>query len=168
MARLAAATVALEGSHAFGRSALALWDLTDHPSAPIVVVERQRRIHGVRVVVRSWAMVFSTTRRRGIPTVTLDVALASIAATDSSAVRRQVISERTDAEALPLSDWSRDFADRIIAVDGRLVAQVDLAFPDRRHAIELDSVEFHFDLESFESDRRRDVEIANEGWLVDR
>ncbi len=55
-----------------------------------------------------------------------------------------------------------------VDVDGTLVAQVDLAWPHCRAAIELDSLEYHFDLLSFESDRRRDVEIGNQGWSVDR
>ena len=80
----------------------------------------------------------------------------------------------------PLSDWSRMVADllvgagfeypalehRVRRADGNFVAQVDLAFPSHRVAIELDSARWHDNRESFVQDRRRRNEITLAGWTV--
>ena len=50
--------------------------------------------------------------------------------------------------------------------DGSLVAQVDLAFPSHRVAIELDSARWHDNRESFVQDRRRRNAITLAGWTV--
>ncbi|GAB2931150.1 type IV toxin-antitoxin system AbiEi family antitoxin domain-containing protein [Rhodococcus aerolatus] len=48
--------------------------------------------------------------------------------------------------------------------DGRLVARLDLAWPDHRVAVEYDGLEFHRDRRSLENDRRRAAELLGEGW----
>ncbi len=98
------------------------------------------------------------------------------------ATLRSVVADRAVDGAVPLSAWSRTFADRLAGSGlprprlewrvhdrhGAFVAQVDAAYPSIRVAMELDSVRHHFDLESFESDRARDLALARCGWSVDR
>ncbi len=98
-----------------------------------------------------------------------------------SALLGRVLEDRDGETAVPLSVWSRRFARGLddaglpptemewrIEHHGRLVAQVDLAFPSARYAIELDSVSFHLNRAAFEEDRRRDADLATAGWLVRR
>ncbi len=49
---------------------------------------------------------------------------------------------------------------------GSLLAQVDLAYPDQRVAIELDSVRWHHNQRSFVEDRRRRNRLLLAGWNV--
>ncbi len=93
---------------------------------------------------------------------------------------RASLAERFDDQAVPLSDWSRmvavllvdaglerpEFEHRVCLADGRFVAQVDLAFPAQRVAIELDSARWHDNRESFVNDRRRHNAITLAGWTV--
>ncbi len=95
---------------------------------------------------------------------------------------RQVLTDHAVDPALPLSDWGRWFVvglvdaglprprmeHRVIDPRGRLVAQVDAAYPDLRYAIELDSKAFHLSPEAFERDRERDGTLAQHGWTVRR
>jgi very-short-patch-repair endonuclease len=46
------------------------------------------------------------------------------------------------------------------------VARVDFAYPDRGIAIELDSVRFHLDRETFEKDHDKRARLAALGWTV--
>ncbi len=99
-----------------------------------------------------------------------------------SALVMRVIKDRSADLAVPLSQWSRDFAAklvtsglprpqmeyRVLDESGRLIAQVDLAYPEYRYAIEIDSVAFHLNSEAFEVDRRRDADLARQGWSVAR
>ncbi len=99
-----------------------------------------------------------------------------------SALLGRVLDERgPDVGRVPLSVWSRKFARALddaglappvyewrVLRHGRLVAQVDLAYPELRYAIELDSVSHHLNREAFEEDRRRDGDLASVGWLVRR
>ena len=55
---------------------------------------------------------------------------------------------------------------RICDSGGTLLAQVDLAYPARRVAIELDSVRYHLNRESFVADPRRRNRLALAGWTV--
>lgn len=95
-------------------------------------------------------------------------------------VLRQVLEERRAGDAVPLSEWSR-MVSRLLVASGverpvlehrvldernRFVAQVDLAYPDDRIALELDSVAFHHNLASFRSDRSRMRRLVIEGWTV--
>lgn len=94
---------------------------------------------------------------------------------------RAVLDERTAMPAVPLSQWSRDVAG-LLAGDGRLrrpvlehrvhspggglVAQLDLAYPDAKLGIELDSVRHHLNRDSFERDPVRRNRLEAEGWTV--
>ena len=89
------------------------------------------------------------------------------------------LAERHGDQRAPLSAWSRQVqrlladaclgrptVEHRVVVDGRLVAQVDLAYPDHRLAIELDSRRHHLNTASFESDSRRRNRLASVGWTV--
>ena len=93
---------------------------------------------------------------------------------------RNALFARSGEGGVPLSDWSRMVADllessglprpvyehRVEGLDGEFVAQVDLAYPSARLAIELDSVGWHFNLESFVNDPRRRNALFVAGWSV--
>ena len=99
---------------------------------------------------------------------------------DGCAALRAALDARLDDGSVPLSEWSRMVSDllvnagiaapvmehQVLGPDGRLVAQVDLAYPDRRLAIELDSVRWHHNLDSFGSDRQRRNRLLLTGWNV--
>ncbi len=99
---------------------------------------------------------------------------------DGCGVLRSVLDERLPGQGIPLSRWSRLVADllvdgglpppvfeyRVTAPSGALVAQVDLAYPASRVAIELDSVRWHLSRRAFERDRRRCNGLAVHGWRV--
>ena len=55
---------------------------------------------------------------------------------------------------------------RACAADGEFLAQVDLAYPVHRVAIELDSVRYHLNRESFVADPRRRNRLTIAGWTV--
>ncbi len=88
--------------------------------------------------------------------------------------------EALGADPVPLSEWSRMVAElllsfgldypaleyRVLGQDGALVAQVDLAYPSVRLAIELDSVRWHFNRVSFAEDPRRRNAMFLAGWNV--
>lgn len=93
---------------------------------------------------------------------------------------RDVLDARCGDEPVPLSDWSRWVCDllsgaglarpmleyRVHDAEGKFIAQVDLAYPTRRLAIELDSVRWHHNRESFITDRRRRNRLQAAGWDV--
>ena len=93
---------------------------------------------------------------------------------------RSVLDECLGDDPIPLSEWSRMVEDlltdsglprprleyRICDRAGTLLAQVDLAYPDHRVAIELDSVRYHLNRESFVSDPRRRNRLTLAGWKV--
>lgn len=93
---------------------------------------------------------------------------------------RNALLARSGEGGVPLSDWSRMVADllassgqprpvfehRVEGRDGEFVAQVDLAYPSARLAIELDSVGWHFNLKSFVDDPRRRNSLFVAGWNV--
>ena len=93
---------------------------------------------------------------------------------------RVALEARLGEDPVPLSEWSRmvermlvDFGlprprleHRICRSDGSLVAQVDLAYPASRVAIELDSVRWHHNRTSFVEDRRRRNRVMLAGWNV--
>lgn len=98
---------------------------------------------------------------------------------DGCAAFRASLEDRGD-EAVPLSAWSRMVADllvesgldqpimehRVHTTDGSFVAQVDLAYPDCRVAIELDSKRWHLNRVSFEKDPERRNRLTIAGWTV--
>lgn len=99
---------------------------------------------------------------------------------NGSAALRRLLDERFGDDRLPLSAWSRWVANlitdaglpapelehRIVAPDGRFIAQVDLAYPEARVAVELQSVRFHLHRRAFESDASRFAGLAALGWVV--
>ena len=93
---------------------------------------------------------------------------------------REVLADRLGDDPVPLSEWSRMVEEllidaglarprleyRIRGADGVFLAQVDLAYPVHRVAIELDSVRHHLNRESFVSDPRRRNALTVAGWTV--
>ncbi len=49
---------------------------------------------------------------------------------------------------------------------GRLIARVDLCWPDRRLVVEADGFAFHSDRTAYRRDRQRMNELARQGWRV--
>ena len=98
---------------------------------------------------------------------------------DGCAAFRASLEERAD-EPIPLSAWSRMVADLLVesglsrpvmehqvhTPGGEFVAQVDLAYPDRRVAIELDSRRWHLNRVSFDKDPERRNRLTILGWTV--
>ncbi len=216
VAHLTCAVGALDGM-AWRRSGLALHGIrSHHPNRPDVLSRRQDRSETVAVG-RYDPTVWRVVLRAGLPCLTLEDTVASMAGishpdrfdelvdsvildqrTDWTAlavsfkrIRRQgrlgsamlgrVLDERGESTTVPLSIWSRKFIRALddtglprpqmewrVEREGHLIAQVDLAYPDIRYAIELDSVSYHLSREAFEEDRRRDSDLAVAGWLVRR
>ena len=93
---------------------------------------------------------------------------------------RDALDERCGDDPVPLSAWSRMMVDllldagldrpameyRICGSGGEFVAQVDLAYPECRVAIELDSKRWHLNSVSFERDPRRRNALTVVGWTV--
>ena len=93
---------------------------------------------------------------------------------------RDALEERRGDDAVPLSAWSRMVSDLLVDYglarpalefqirdpSGEFVAQVDLAYPDHRVAIELDSKRWHLNSVSFERDPRRRNALTVIGWTV--
>lgn len=98
---------------------------------------------------------------------------------DGCAAFRASLEDR-GGEAIPLSAWSRMVADllvesglrrpvmeyRVHNPGGGFVAQVDLAYPDCRVAIELDSRRWHLNRVSFDKDPERRNRLTILGWTV--
>ena len=93
-------------------------------------------------------------------------------------VLREVLDSRMPDSGVPLSKWSRlvgrllvdaglpepVYEYRILDRAGALIAQVDLAYPEAKVAIELDSIAWHFNRASFHHDRARWNAITRERW----
>jgi len=93
---------------------------------------------------------------------------------------RAILDVRYGDESVPLSSWSRMVSDllvdwgrpkpeleyRVLARDGSFVAQVDLAYAESKLAIELDSIRWHLNHESFRRDPRRRNKLILAGWTV--
>lgn len=96
------------------------------------------------------------------------------------ATLRAVLDDRLGDDSVPLSEWSRMVEELLVASGltrprleyricdgaGVLLAQVDLAYPARRVAVELDSVRYHLNRESFVADPRRRNRLTVAGWKV--
>lgn len=81
---------------------------------------------------------------------------------------------------VPMSDWSNWAVDLLVAnripkpeleatihgADGRIIGQVDLYWPKFKLVVELDGRQFHWNHDSFASDRKRDARLSAEGILV--
>lgn len=99
---------------------------------------------------------------------------------DGCGALRASLDARLGDDPVPLSEWSRMVQDLLVGVgfsrprleyricraDGSFIAQVDLAYPRHRLAIELDSVRYHLNRESFVSDPRRRNRLMVAGWDV--
>jgi hypothetical protein len=95
-------------------------------------------------------------------------------------VLRALLEYRHGSPVVPLSEWSRDVAERLVDAPvpafeleyavrderGQHVLQVDIAFPTHRVAVELDSVEFHSGRAHMERDKRVRNELRRLGWVV--
>ena len=55
---------------------------------------------------------------------------------------------------------------RIEAPGGRVIARLDLAYPDERVGLELDGFRFHDTRESFDAERAKGNELQALGWNV--
>ena len=98
---------------------------------------------------------------------------------DGCAAFRSSLEDR-DGDPVPLSAWSRMVADLLVESGlarpemeykvedavGTFVAQVDLAYPDCRVAIELDSRRWHLNRVSFDADPERRNRLTVTGWTV--
>lgn len=94
-------------------------------------------------------------------------------------LRRQ-IEWRIDQRRVPMSAWSRsverllvehglpkpELEWPIIGEQGVVIASADLAYPEHRLVIELDSVRWHLNRTSFQSDRTRTNQLVTLGWTV--
>lgn len=93
---------------------------------------------------------------------------------------RALLEDRHGDEPLPLSAWSNLVRDLIVdaglpepkleydavGADGRIITVLDLAWPDRLLALELDSVRWHLNRKSFEKDRRKRNKARLAGWVI--
>ncbi len=93
---------------------------------------------------------------------------------------RAALARRQPDGGVPLSRWSRmvgqlledaglaapSYEYRVLDPTGALIAQVDLAYPGLGIAIELDSVTWHLNRESFQTDRARWNALTLAGWQL--
>jgi hypothetical protein len=92
---------------------------------------------------------------------------------------RAILEERYGSK-VPLSSWSRRVARLFVAAglpepeleyvirteSGIFIAQVDVAYPEARLAIELQSKAFHLNDSAFERDATRRNRIVRHGWTA--
>ncbi len=92
---------------------------------------------------------------------------------------REILEHRIATDPIPDSAWNRmvgqllrswglpePLYEYVVRSGSDFLARVDLAYPDQRIAIELDSVRWHLNRESFEKDPRRKNRLINQGWTV--
>lgn len=108
------------------------------------------------------------------------LAIHSIQGRNGCGPLRAILDARYGDEAIPDSGFNRMVVQLLVQMGlpspvveheivdqrGRFVARVDLAYPSRRLAIELDSVRWHLNRESFEQDPRRKNALMLLGWTV--
>lgn len=108
------------------------------------------------------------------------LALHSIQGRNGCGPLRALLDARYGEESIPDSAWNRMVGQLLIRSgvgiptyehairdrEGQFVARVDLAFPQQRVAIELDSIRWHLNRESFERDPRRKNRLVLLGWTV--
>lgn len=90
----------------------------------------------------------------------LDVRYGDTRVPDSAFNR--LVGQLLDRAGLPSANYEYEIADH----RGRFIGRVDLAYPRQRLAIELDSVRWHLNRESFEKDPRRKNRLMLAGWTV--
>ncbi len=158
-------------------------DLGEHGAIPVTGIERTiLDIGAIMGVDRLGAVIDAAVRQRQTSLALLwDVWVRHARrGRNGCGVLREALEVRSADHTIPLSEWSRMVA-RLLASaslpkprlefpvhdeQGRFVAQVDLAYPAARLAIELDSLGFHLNAESFVRDRRRYRALAVAGWQV--
>lgn len=93
---------------------------------------------------------------------------------------RAMLKRRDPTASLPLSDFSRrveqllgkaglpepELEFRIRDARGAFIMQADLAWPDRKKAVELDGLAWHFGRNDVERDRRKRARARAEGWRI--
>ena len=93
---------------------------------------------------------------------------------------RKLLDVRFGETAIPDSRWNRMVADLLVDAglsapklehevrdgSGAFLARVDLAYPQKKIAIELDSQRWHLNHESFRDDPRRKNKLTVRGWTV--
>lgn len=108
------------------------------------------------------------------------LAIHSIQGRNGCGPLRRLLDTRYGETAIPDSAWNRmvgQLLDRhgaptpiyeheIFDPAGRFIARVDLAYPRQNVAIELDSVRWHLNRQSFENDPRRKNKLLLQGWTV--
>ena len=134
---------------------------------------RTARLHEIvdevlRRRLTSWSGLFETFvrhQRRGRP------GIASL---------RALLDERHGEEAVPDSRWNRMVYRLLVDAElpapevehsvrdagGRFCGRIDLAYPNQRIGIELDSRRFHLNSRSFHTDRVRSNRLVNAGWRL--
>lgn len=103
----------------------------------------------------------------------------SIQGRNGSGRLRMLLEQRFGDEQIPDSKWNRMVADLLndaglpppsceyeIRDNGQFIGRVDLAYPQQRLAIELDSSRWHLNAESFVNDPRRKNRLTLAGWTV--
>ena len=99
---------------------------------------------------------------------------------DGTGRLRNFLDSRYGDRRVPDTRWNRmvgelladagvgqpDYEHEIRTANGNFIARVDLAYPAAKLAIELDSVRYHLNHESFVNDPRRKNAIQLEGWTV--
>jgi very-short-patch-repair endonuclease len=105
-------------------------------------------------------VVETCTRRRGIDTLrrVLD---AWDGDTDKAMLAEMRLIRELVARGLP-----RPVRQFEIWVDGKLIARIDLAFPQWKLGIELDSFRWHAARRAFRTDRQRGNRVAGLGWQL--
>jgi hypothetical protein len=118
-------------------------------------------------------------RRLTLPDLVDVLARHSRKGRDGCGRLRLALDERVGESGVPRSDWSRyvarlleshglpkpEFEFAIVGKGGRVIAEVDLVYPTERVAIELESVRWHLNRDSFERDPVRRNAVANEGFV---
>lgn len=108
------------------------------------------------------------------------LAVHSIQGRNGCGPLRRILDEQYGDKNIPDSGFNRMVGDlvqrmglptpeyeyEIVDARQRFVARVDLAYPDSRVAIELDSVRWHLNRESFEKDPIRKNKLTLLGWTV--
>lgn len=96
------------------------------------------------------------------------------------AALRALLDRRYGEKAIPDSRWNRMVGQLLVDAGlpaplfeydvrdafGRFCGRLDLAFPEQRVGIELDSRRFHLNSQSFHDDRVRSNRIVNAGWRL--
>lgn len=97
---------------------------------------------------------------------------------DGIALMRAYLEEHLGEETIPLSDWSRLVSDLLVdaglpkpVLEYEVVGpgyrySIDLAYPDLLVGLELDSVTWHLNRDSFHTDRQRLNRLQNRGWSL--